>query len=154
MGASDCSVPGEVAPETQVSRTSRDIRKRRNWHEEHAAGRTAGERTADRVAATVGSWPFIVIQSVLLVGWIAWNTVGVERFDKPPYILLNLLLSFQAAYTGPVVMMSQNRQAARDRAKAAHDSEVLRLVAAHLEIPEPADLPPASVAIKSRRHAR
>lgn len=80
--------------------------------------RTLGERTADTVAAGVGSWPFILIQSALLITWIVANGVlirdwiGGEPFDPYPFILLNLVLSFQAAYTGPVVLMSQNRQAA------------------------------------------
>jgi uncharacterized membrane protein len=96
----------------------------------HLEGRTAGERVADGVAATVGSWPFIVIQSVLLAAWIVVNAVVLGRwiagkpFDPYPFILLNLVLSFQAAYTGPVVMMSQNRQAAKDRDEAEHDYRV------------------------------
>lgn len=84
------------------------------------------------VAASVGSWPFIIIQSTLLGAWILANGLlikswlGGEPFDPYPFILLNLVLSFQAAYTGPVVMMSQNRQAAKDRDEAEHDYEVDR----------------------------
>jgi uncharacterized membrane protein len=94
--------------------------------------RTTGEHIADAVAARVGSWPFIVIQSFLLMMWIVANTVlirdwlGGKPFDPYPFILLNLMLSFQAAYTGPVVLMSQNRQAARDRDEAEHDYDVNR----------------------------
>jgi uncharacterized membrane protein len=94
--------------------------------------RTRGERVADGVAATVGSWPFIITQSVVLAAWIVANAVlirdwlGGKPFDPYPFILLNLVLSFQAAYTGPVVMMSQNRQAAKDRDEAEHDYEVNR----------------------------
>lgn len=94
--------------------------------------RTRGERLADGVAASVGSWPFIIAQSVLLVAWIVANGLlirdwlGGRPFDPYPFILLNLVLSFQAAYTGPVVMMSQNRQAAKDRDEAEHDYEVNR----------------------------
>jgi uncharacterized membrane protein len=89
--------------------------------------RTFGERVADGVAASVGSWPFIIIQSILLATWILANALlirdwlGGKPFDPYPFILLNLVLSFQAAYTGPVVMMSQNRQAAKDRDEAEHD---------------------------------
>jgi len=96
------------------------------------AGRSAGERIADAVAARVGSWPFIVVQSLLLARWIVANGflirhwLGGKPFDPYPFILLNLMLSFQAAYTGPVVLMSQNRQAARDRDEAEHDYEVNR----------------------------
>lgn len=75
-----------------------------------------GERIADAVADRVGSWPFILIQSTLLATWIVLNAVAfIAHWDPYPFILLNLMLSFQAAYTGPFVMMSQNRQAAKDR---------------------------------------
>jgi uncharacterized membrane protein len=95
-------------------------------------GRSRGERIADSVAARVGSWPFIITQSVLLVLWIVANGfllrdwIGGKPFDPYPFILLNLMLSFQAAYTGPVVLMSQNRQSARDRDEAEHDYKVNR----------------------------
>lgn len=95
-------------------------------------GRTTGERIADRVAARVGSWPFIIVQTTLLVLWIVGNAFLIrdwlsgKPFDPYPFILLNLLLSFQAAYTGPFVLMSQNRQAARDRDEAEHDYDVNR----------------------------
>jgi uncharacterized membrane protein len=94
--------------------------------------RTRGERIADGVAANVGSWPFIITQTILLGLWILANGVlirdwlGGKPFDPYPFILLNLVLSFQAAYTGPVVMMSQNRTAAKDRDEAEHDYEVNR----------------------------
>ena len=84
-----------------------------------------GERLADAVAATVGSWRFILIQSALILGWIAGNaTFGGGAWDPYPFILLNLLLSFQAAYTAPVIMMSQNRQADIDRDRAMADYQV------------------------------
>jgi len=75
--------------------------------------RTFGQRVADGFAAGVGSWTFIIIQSVLLVGWIIVNAMLPERvrWDPYPFILLNLGLSFQAAYASPIIMMSQNRQA-------------------------------------------
>lgn len=105
----------------------------------HLVKRTRGERVADSVAATVGSWPFIVVQSLLLVTWIVLNGVMLgnliagKPFDPYPFILLNLVLSFQAAYTGPVVMMSQNRQAAKDRDAAEHDYEVNQETLARLK---------------------
>ncbi len=81
-----------------------------------------GDRVADRVAATMGSWSFIIIQSVLLAIWIILNvTAYVRHWDPYPFILLNLALSFQAAYAAPFIMMSQNRQAAIDRADAKMD---------------------------------
>ncbi len=96
----------------------------------HFEDRTVGERVADAVTAGVGSWPFIVTQSILLAVWIVANAlvlggwISGKPFDPCPFILLNLVLSFQAAYTGPVVMMSQNRQAAKDRDTAEHDYRV------------------------------
>jgi uncharacterized membrane protein len=81
-----------------------------------------GERVADKVAATMGSWPFIIIQTAILAIWIGLNvTAFVQQWDPYPFILLNLALSFQAAYAAPFIMMSQNRQASIDRAAAQTD---------------------------------
>lgn len=76
---------------------------------------TFGQRLAERAAATVGSWPFLIIQSGFLCLWLIYNTLQITRhFDPPPYILLNLLLSFQAAFTGPVLLIAANVGAIRD----------------------------------------
>jgi uncharacterized membrane protein len=84
-----------------------------------------GDRVADGVAATMGSWNFILIQSAILVIWIVLNvTAYVQNWDPYPFILLNLALSFQAAYAAPFIMMSQNRQAAIDRVAAQHDYQI------------------------------
>ena len=92
-----------------------------------------GQRIADTVAATMGSWSFIIIQSVVLAIWIVLNiTAYVQQWDPYPFILLNLALSFQAAYAAPFIMMSQNRQQDIDRKAAEHDYEVN--VKAELEI--------------------
>ena len=94
---------------------------------------TVGQRVADQVAVTMGSWTFIIIQSAVLMVWIALNiTAYVQRWDPYPFILLNLLLSFQAAYAAPVIMMSQNRQQDIDRREAASDYRIN--VKAELEI--------------------
>jgi uncharacterized membrane protein len=94
---------------------------------------TVGQRVADTVASNMGSWRFIIIQSAILVIWIILNvTAWVERWDPYPFILLNLALSFQAAYAAPFIMMSQNRQSEIDRIKASNDYEVN--VKAELEI--------------------
>lgn len=86
---------------------------------------TLGQRAADWVAATVGSWRFIVTQSLLLAVWVVLNvTAIIARWDPYPFILMNLVLSLQAAYTAPIIMMSQNRQAMRDRIDAQHDYEL------------------------------
>lgn len=89
----------------------------------HDDDRSLGQRIADACAAAVGSWPFIIGQAVLLALWIVANGwwLAHRAFDPPPFILLNLLLSFQAAFTGPILLLSQNRQAARDRDLAQHD---------------------------------
>ena len=92
-----------------------------------------GAGLADWVAKTVGSWRFILVQSGLLVIWIALNAVAfIKHWDPYPFILLNLVLSFQAAYTAPIIMMSQNRQSEIDRGHALHDYRIN--VKAELEI--------------------
>jgi uncharacterized membrane protein len=96
----------------------------------HLNQRTFGERVADAVAAGVGSWPFIIVQSSLFVLWIVANTIiisdwlGGKPFDPYPFILLNLFLSCLAAIQAPIIMMSQNRQEARDRLRSENDYRV------------------------------
>jgi uncharacterized membrane protein len=86
---------------------------------------TFGQRIADWVAATMGSWPFIIGQSIVLAIWIALNvTAFIEHWDPYPFILLNLALSFQAAYAAPFIMMSQNRQQDVDRKRAENDYKI------------------------------
>ena len=83
---------------------------------------TLGQSIADSVAATMGSWSFIIVQSGILLIWIVLNiTAYVQQWDPYPFILLNLALSFQAAYAAPFIMISQNRQADRDRHQAEED---------------------------------
>jgi len=92
-----------------------------------------GQRVADAVAAGMGSWRFIIIQTTLLLVWIVLNiTAWVQAWDPYPFILLNLALSFQAAYAAPFIMMSQNRQSEIDRKRAVDDYDVN--VKAELEI--------------------
>ncbi|HEX5185201.1 MAG TPA: DUF1003 domain-containing protein [Allosphingosinicella sp.] len=94
---------------------------------------TAGQRIADGVAATMGSWPFIIVQTAILAFWILLNILAwVRHWDPYPFILLNLALSFQAAYAAPFIMMSQNRQADVDRLKAEEDYRIN--IKAELEI--------------------
>ena len=101
---------------------------------------TFGQRAADTVARVAGSWGFIITQSLILIGWAIVNAVAwVAHWDPYPFILLNLFLSLQAAYTAPIIMMSQNRQAIRDRIEAHHDyvinqkaEEEVRAVLNHL----------------------
>jgi uncharacterized membrane protein len=97
----------------------------RNVNEMEEEQMTLGQRVADRVADTIGSWPFIIIQTLILTVWIILNFAGwIYRWDPYPFILLNLMLSFQAAYSGPVIMMSQNRQSDKDRLAAEIDHQV------------------------------
>jgi len=93
-----------------------------NVNQQFAEVCTAGQRVADAFARAIGSWTFIVIQSMLLALWVALNVVAwVKMWDPYPFILLNLMLSFQAAYAAPIIMMSQNRQSQRDRLDARND---------------------------------
>ncbi len=101
----------------------------RNVNDVEEERMTLGQRVADRVADTIGSWPFIIIQTVILITWITLNVLAQINhwgwaWDIYPFILLNLALSFQAAYSGPVIMMSQNRQASKDRLAAEIDHDV------------------------------
>jgi len=100
----------------------------RNTNREFDNQLTLGQRVADKVAAFGGSWTFIIIFASILVVWVMLNTLvlpGINHaFDPYPYILLNLFLSMLAAIQAPIIMMSQNRQAAKDRLDAAHDYEV------------------------------
>ncbi|MCJ7679396.1 MAG: DUF1003 domain-containing protein [Candidatus Aminicenantes bacterium] len=81
-----------------------------------------GQRASDWLASTIGSWKFIIWQSFFFVVWIIINvTAFINHWDPYPFILMNLLLSTQAAYTAPVIMMSQNRQAVKDRIEAHND---------------------------------
>lgn len=98
----------------------------RNPEEELQAGLTAGQRLADRVAAFGGSWTFLMLFAVVVVLWIAANSIVliVRPFDPYPFIFLNLVLSCLAAIQAPVIMMSQIRQEARDRLHAMHDYQV------------------------------
>ena len=102
---------------------------------------TFGERTADMVAKAVGSWRFIIAQTILLVFWVILNvTAWIQHWDPYPFILMNLFLSMEAAFTAPVIMMSQNRQTARDRIEARNDflinqkaEEEIRAILDHLD---------------------
>lgn len=92
------------------------------------------QRLADNFASIVGSWRFIIIQTCFLVAWVALNVYGIwAKWDPYPFILLNLFLSFQAAYTGPVIMMSQNRQSEIDRKTMNKDYELSEEAAESLE---------------------
>jgi uncharacterized membrane protein len=119
-------------PPSPESRSTSDIglmrmlrRKRRARSAISPDDCSPGQRIADWIAGGMGSWSFIIAQSVILFAWVVLNTIGwMKAWDPFPFILMNLALSAQAAYAAPLIMMSQNRQAEIDRANAAHDFEV------------------------------
>ncbi len=118
---------------TELRTLRRGLRESRDGAKAAKPDITIGQRVADAVAATMGSWTFIIAQSVMLVAWIALNvTAYVNQWDPYPFILLNLALSFQAAYAAPFIMMSQNRQQDVDRKCAEDDYQIN--IKAELEI--------------------
>ena len=134
-----------ATPNTQELKVLEALRAHRRRHreglssqisahiEQPAGTLTVGQKISDAVAKTVGSWKFIIIQSLCISAWIIYNSVSnTKTWDPYPFILLNLMLSFQAAYTAPAIMMSQNRLSEIDRQHANNDFEVN--VKAELEI--------------------
>jgi uncharacterized membrane protein len=134
-----------ITPNTEELQILEALRFHRRKHRKgfpskissHIEGRlpelTAGQKISDVVARTVGSWKFIMIQSACIFAWISYNSMNnPNAWDPYPFILLNLMLSFQAAYTAPAIMMSQNRLSEIDRQQASNDFEVN--VKAELEI--------------------
>ncbi len=96
--------------------------KSETWHEAHEKQLDFGSRLADSVANGMGSWRFIILQTIFVGLWMSLNFVAfVYHWDPYPFILLNLLFSTQAAYAAPIIMMSQNRQNERDRLQAQCD---------------------------------
>jgi len=94
----------------------------KTWHDKHAQSLNFSQRLADKVANSMGSWRFIIIQSCFVFVWMLLNIIGyISHWDPYPFILLNLLFSTQAAYAAPIIMMAQNRQSERDREQALAD---------------------------------
>jgi len=92
--------------------------------EEYVSQTTKADRLADQIASFGGSWKFITLFAIFLIVWMLWNTLRFTKsvhFDEPPFILLNLCLSFIAAFQAPVIMMSQNRHEARDKHESLID---------------------------------
>jgi uncharacterized membrane protein len=123
-------VPFESLDE-RTKKVARHVAERRHIARntaEDAATTTPGQRAADAVARFGGSWVFISLFMVIMIVWVALNSLILVRFDESfdpyPYILLNLFLSMLAAIQAPIILMSQNRQAQKDRASAEHDYEV------------------------------
>ncbi len=120
----------QLSPPEQVviSRIADGLHISRNVLEELQQRLTPGQRLADRVASFGGSWAFIILFLAVMVAWIIINALILAEwnhtFDPYPYILLNLVLSMLAAMQAPVIMMSQNRHAEKDRIDASLDYEV------------------------------
>jgi uncharacterized membrane protein len=137
------SLVAEIARLNSMERRiiDRFVHRERAAREMMGAPLSRGDRIADQVAAFGGSWTFILIAVAMIMGWMAVNVVQGKPFDPYPYILLNLVLSCLAALQAPIIMMSQNRQATRDRLDAQHDYEVnvkaeLEIVALHAKLDE------------------
>ena len=130
LGAAERAVIAKIARRQPVARDT---------EKEFSQQLTLGERVADQVARFGGSWPFIWSFLALMAAWMLLNEESTRPFDPFPFILLNLLLSCVAALQAPVIMMSQNRQAARDRLEAKNDYEVnlkaeLEILALHEKV--------------------
>jgi uncharacterized membrane protein len=100
------------------------INTKMNWHDRYVDSFEFGDHLADKIAAFIGSWKFVIIQSTIFVIWVLINTLyffDAIRFDPYPFILFNLFMSAEAAYSSPLILMSQNRQAIRDRHQAEVD---------------------------------
>lgn len=99
-------------------------------NQQHIDQATFGQRAAEKMAKTIGSWRFLIVQSCLLAVWITFNVwaIFVAAWDPYPFILLNLMLSFQAAYTGPILLIAANRGAERDRLLIEHEAEEVTLM--------------------------
>ena len=94
----------------------------KTWLDKHRETLTPGQRIADAVAKGMGSWSFIIAQTIFVIIWMTLNVVGfIRHWDVYPFILLNLIFSTQAAYAAPIIMMAQNRQSERDRLQAQDD---------------------------------
>jgi uncharacterized membrane protein len=104
------------------------------WHYKFRESRTWAQKFADSLAQGMGSWPFIIGQTLFIIVWILLNLYGYfAHWDPYPFILLNLLFSTQAAYAAPIIMMSQNRQADKDRLHAEEDFETNRKAKEEIE---------------------
>jgi uncharacterized membrane protein len=98
------------------------MNEQKNWHKTHEDDLGFGQKLADTVANGMGSWTFIITQTIFVALWMILNVLGFcFHWDVYPFILLNLVFSTQAAYAAPIIMMAQNRQNERDRIQAQAD---------------------------------
>jgi len=141
-----------------LERLSRRPPLSRDPHADYEERLTFGQRLADQIARFGGSWGFIILFMLVLAAWVVINTVVLLRhpFDPYPFIFLNLILSMLAAVQAPVIMMSQNRQAEKDRVTAAHDYEVnlkaeLEIMALHEKLDRMRDEQLAALLVEQHR---
>ncbi|HKW06619.1 MAG TPA: DUF1003 domain-containing protein [Candidatus Dormibacteraeota bacterium] len=115
------SETGQLATKESLHRRkARSVDHKHPVNVVHHEEATFGERLADTISAGIGSWPFLIIQTVAVAAWMVGNAILFFNFDPKPFILLNLLFSIQAAYTGPVLLLAGNRQAQKDRLTLEH----------------------------------
>ena len=125
-----------------IERVAKRVTISRDTAKAHEDAMTFGDRLADRVASFGGSWTFLIAFGCVLAFWVVLNSMMLaQAFDPYPYILLNLFLSMLASIQAPVIMMSQNRQAIKDRLQATHDYEVnlkaeIEIMALHEKLDE------------------
>jgi uncharacterized membrane protein len=125
-----------------LERVAKRVAISRDTNVDEAERMTFGDRLADQVASFGGSWTFLILFGVFIASWVVINSVILfGGFDPYPYILLNLFMSMLASIQAPVIMMSQNRQAVKDRLAAAHDYEVnlkaeIEIMALHEKLDE------------------
>jgi uncharacterized membrane protein len=115
-----------LLPKKQTAMSAKSVAAKtkaaKTWLDKHRETLTYGQRIADSVANGMGSWRFIIWQTIFVIIWMSLNVVGfVRHWDVYPFILLNLIFSTQAAYAAPIIMMAQNRQSERDRVQAQAD---------------------------------
>jgi uncharacterized membrane protein len=119
---------GELRPREKavIERAVKRLAVSRNVNTDFEGEATFGQKLADRVATVGGSWSFLIGFGVVMAVWVMLNTIvlATDAFDPYPFVFLNLMLSLLAAVQAPVILMSQNREAAHDRLAAAHDYEV------------------------------
>jgi uncharacterized membrane protein len=129
--ASEAPAPSHSDPKAHAVHRLRKTHRSRVADHKHPANQahyekaSFGELLADQLSAAMGSWPFIIAQSCLMVVWVYFNVWGifVAHWDPYPFILLNLVLSFQATYAGPIVLLAGNRQSQKDRITLEHAAD-------------------------------
>lgn len=125
-----------------IERVAKRVSISRDTNTDNEGVMTFGDRLADQVASFGGSWKFLILFAIFIAAWVLMNSVMlVVGFDPYPYILLNLFMSMLASIQAPVIMMSQNRQAVKDRLAATHDYEVnlkaeIEIMALHEKLDE------------------